>query len=223
MVEQEQERPLTRSANRTSSDDEESSLHQKKKKIRRKRCIKCCGFITAVVLLLAITVVVLIFTVFRIKEPVIILNGVTITKLELLNNTTMIPKPGTNVSVIADVSVKNDNVASFKYDNTTSSLYYEGDFVGEARGPPGSSKARRTMRMNVTVDLITDKLIGNANLRSEIGRGVLTMESYSKLPGRAKFLGFIKKHVTVKMNCSITVNITTQAIVAQKCKNKVDL
>ncbi|XP_065864329.1 uncharacterized protein [Euphorbia lathyris] len=221
MVEKEQATPLAPAADRTSSDDEETAIHLKKK-IRRKRCIQCCGCISAVILLLAITVVVLFFTVFRMKEPVIVLNGVTITKLEPMNNTTTIPKPGTNVSVIADVSVKNKNIASFKYGDTTSQLYYDGVLVGEARGPPGKARARRTLRMNVTVDIIADKLIGSPKLRSEVGSGLLSMDSYSKIPGRVKMLNFIKKHVTVKMNCSVTINITSQAIVSQKCKNKVD-
>ncbi|XP_050238490.1 late embryogenesis abundant protein At1g64065-like [Mercurialis annua] len=218
MAEQDQARPLAPSADRTSSDDEEAAIHLKK--IRRRRCIKCCGCITVTLLIQAIAIVTLIFTVFKVKDPTIRLNNVIITHMELVNNT--IPKPGTNISLIADVSVKNPNVASFKYDNTTSTLYYRGIIVGEARGPPGHSKARRTMRMNATVDLVTDKLISNPNLASDAGSGLLTIDAFTKLPGRVK-IWFVKKHVTVKMNCSMTVNITSQAIHSQKCKNDVDL
>ncbi|KDP28555.1 hypothetical protein JCGZ_14326 [Jatropha curcas] len=220
MVEGEQVRPLAPARDRTSSDDEEAA-HQLKK-IRRRRCIKCCGCIAAVSLILAIVIVILIFTVFRIKNPNIRLNGITITQLELINNTN-IPKPGVNISLIADVSVKNPNIASFKYNNTSTALFYYGELVGEARGPPGRAKARRTMRMNVTVEIITDKLISNPNLNTEAGSGLLTMSSYSKIPGRVKLFHIIKKHATVKMNCTITVNISSQAIQTQKCKRKVDL
>ncbi|TKY45788.1 hypothetical protein E2542_SST30196 [Spatholobus suberectus] len=48
----------------------------------------------------------------RHTDPVITMNGVKITKLELVN--TITPKPGANMSLIADVSVKNPNVASFR-------------------------------------------------------------------------------------------------------------
>lgn len=220
MVEHEQVRPLAPSTDRTSSDEEESALQSKK--LRRRRCIKCCGCITAVLLTAAIVIVILIFTIFRIKNPWIKLNGVTITQLELINNTN-IPKPGVNISLIADVSVKNPNIASFRYNNTTSAIYYHGEVVGEARGPPGRAKARRTMRMNVTVDIMTGKLVSSPNLSTEAGTGLLTMDSYSKIPGRVKLLNIIKKHITVTMNCSITVNISSQAIQAQKCRKKVDL
>lgn len=220
MMEHEQVRPLAPSADRTISDDEEAAA-LRSKKLRRRKCIKCCGCITAVLLVPAIVIVILIFTIFRVKDPSIRLNGVIITQLELINNT--IPKPGVNMSMIVDVSVKNPNIASFRYRNTTSGLYYNGELVGEARGPPGHAKARRTMRMNLTVDIITDELISNPNLNTEVSTGLLTMDSYSKIPGRVKLLKIIKKQVTVKMNCSITVNISTQAIQAQKCRNKVDL
>ena len=219
MVEKEQVRPLAPATDHPSSDHDEAALHIQK--LKRKRCIKCCGIISALLLLQAIVVIILIFTVFKVKDPIIKMNGVTITKLELINNT--IPKPGVNMSLIADVSVKNPNVASFKYSNTTTTLFYHGGVVGEARGPPGKAKPRRTMQMNITVDIITDRLISNPNLQSDVGSGLLTMSSYSKIPGRVKMLSIINKHVVVKMNCTMTVNISSQAIQDQKCKRKVSL
>ncbi|KAF3974409.1 hypothetical protein ACB098_11G072700 [Castanea mollissima] len=219
MVEKEQVRPLAPATDLPSSDHDEAALYIQK--LKRKRCIKCCGIISALLLLQAIAVIILIFTVFKVKDPIIKMNGVTITKLELINNT--IPKPGVNMSLIANVSVKNPNVASFKYSNTTTTLFYHGSIVGEARGPPGKAKPRRTMQMNITVDIITDRLISNPNLQLDVGSGLLTMSSYSKIPGRVKMLSIIKKHVVVKMNCTMTVNISSRAIQDQKCKRKVSL
>ncbi|KAH1085687.1 hypothetical protein GYH30_017593 [Glycine max] len=37
--------------------------------------------------------------------------------------------------------------------------HHHGVLVGEARGPPGRAKARRTLRMNVTIDVITDRVV----------------------------------------------------------------
>lgn len=220
MVEQDQVRPLAPATTRQSSDDGEVN-DQLKKLMRRRFMIKCCGCTTAFLLIEAVVILILIFTVFRVKDPIIKLNGVTITKLELINNT--IPKPGTNMSLTADVSVKNPNVASFKYTNTTTTLYYQGKTVGEARGPPGRAKARRTMKMNITVVIITDQLISSPSLRNEVSSGLLTMNSFSKISGRVKIMSIIKKHVIVKMNCTMTVNITSQAIQKIKCKRKVSL
>ncbi|XP_068316527.1 late embryogenesis abundant protein At1g64065 [Pyrus communis] len=220
MVDREQVRPLAPAAIHPSSDADEAAFHLKK--VRRRKFIKCCGCITAVILIQAVVIIILAFTVFRVKEPKIKMNKVTITRLELINNNTA-PKPGSNMSLIADVSVKNPNFASFKYTNTTTTLYYHGVVVGEAHGAPGHAKARRTMRMNITVDMITDRLTSDPNLRADFNSGLMTMSSYSRIPGRVKLLNIIKKHVIVKMNCTMTVNISSQAIQEQKCKRKVKL
>ncbi|CAK9134366.1 unnamed protein product [Ilex paraguariensis] len=220
MVEREQVRPLAPASERLSSDDDENVLNQKA--LRRKKCIRCCGCIAALLLIQAVVVIILIFTVFKVKDPKIKLNGVTIDKLELVSGTN-IPRPGTNMSLTADVSVKNPNFASFKYKNTTTALYYYGSQIGEARGPPGHAKAHRTMRMNITVDIMTDNLISNPNLQSDANSGKLILTSYSRVAGRVNMLKLIKKHVIVKMNCSMTVNITSREILEQKCKRKVKL
>ncbi|PHU09562.1 hypothetical protein BC332_21422 [Capsicum chinense] len=139
------------------------------------------------------------------------MNGVTVEKLDLVNTGGTIlpmPKPGSNMTIKADVSVKNPNFASFRYSNTTTTISYHDTVVGEARGPSGKSKARGTTRINVTIDIITDKIVSHPGLQNDITTGLLTMNSYTRVGGRVKLLNMIKKHVIVKMNCSITVNIT---------------
>jgi hypothetical protein len=220
MADKEQVRPLAPASIRPSSDDEEAAIYIKK--LHKKKCIKCCGCVLALLLIQITVVVILIFTVFKVKDPIMKLNGVTVDKLELINGTN-IPKPGSNMSLTADVSVKNPNVVSFKYPNTTTALYYRGTMIGEARGPPGKSKARRTMRMNVTVDVVMDNLISIPNLQSDMSSGILTMSTFTKLGGKVKMFNIIKKHVVVRMNCTISINITSRAIQDQKCKRKVKL
>ncbi|XP_010261404.1 PREDICTED: late embryogenesis abundant protein At1g64065-like [Nelumbo nucifera] len=217
--ERDQVRPLAPVSDRVSSDEEEATHYSKK--LRQKRCIKCCGFITALVLIQAVTIIVLAFTVFRVRDPEIKMNGVTIDRLDLVNGT--VPRPGVNMSLTADVSVKNPNFASFKYGNTSTTLYYRGTVIGEARNPPGHARARRTMRMNVTVDVITDRLMNNSNLQNDISSRMLTMSSYTRIGGRVNILKLVKRHVNVKMNCTMSVNLTSQAIQEQKCKRHVKL
>ncbi|XP_024989055.1 late embryogenesis abundant protein At1g64065 [Cynara cardunculus var. scolymus] len=215
MDEREQVRPLA------PANDEEPIL-EKTTLQRRNHVIKWCGYMVTVVILLLVLLVILIFTVFKIKEPEIRMNSVMVDRsFNLINGT--IPQPGTNMSLIADISVKNPNFASFRYKNTTTSLYYHGTVVGAARGPPGRSKARRTTRMNITVDIMVDSILGNPNLESDLGRGLLTMSSYTRVGGRVKILTFINKYVTVRMNCTMKVNITSRAIEDQKCTRKVKL
>ncbi|KAH7849532.1 hypothetical protein Vadar_019171 [Vaccinium darrowii] len=124
------------------------------------------------------------------------------------------------MTLTADISIKNPNVASFKYPNTTTTIYYHGTVIGEAHGPAGKSKAQRTMRMNVTVDVVMDKLISKPNLLSDMSTGILAMSSFTRVGGRVKMFNIIKRHAVVKMNCTINVNITSRAIQDQKCKKK---
>lgn len=225
MVGGEQVRPLAPASDRPlSTDDDETTLN--KKRFHQRRCFKYCACVSTFLFLLAIILIILIFTVFKIKDPTIRMNGVTVEKLDLVNSSGTIlpiPKPGSNMTIKADVSVKNPNYASFRYSNTTTTISYRDTVVGEARGPPGKSKARRTTRMNVTIDVITDKIVSHPGLQDDISTGLLTINSYTRVGGRVKLLNMIKKHVVVKMNCSITVNITSQAIQDQKCTKKVKL
>lgn len=130
---------------------------------------------------------------------------------------------GSNISMIADVSVENPNQATFRFSNTTSSIYYKGIMVGEAHGPSGQARPRHTMRMNVTVDIITERIIMAPNLSSDIGSGLFSMDTYTRVPGRVKLLLIIKKNVVVEMNCTVNFNITSQEIQDQSCKRHVDL
>ncbi|XP_057454700.1 uncharacterized protein LOC130746168 [Lotus japonicus] len=208
---------------RTNGEEDTTQLSQHHhQKLSRRHFIKRFACPLVFLLLLAVVIIVLIFTVFRIKNPVIKMNSIQITNLNLTN--IVAAKPGVNLSVIADVSVKNPNAASFRYSNTTTSLYYRGVMVGEARGPPGRAKAGRTIRMNLTVDVITDRInLSSSDLRNDLSSGVLTMNSFSRVPGQVKILNLFKKHVVVKMNCSTTFNVTTREIQEQNCKRKVKI
>ncbi|KAG8363293.1 hypothetical protein BUALT_Bualt19G0007200 [Buddleja alternifolia] len=211
-----QVRPLAPASDRTTAPDDEEIAVTKN---RRRRLLKCCGCATALLLILAIIIIIiLIFTVFRIKDPIIRMNNVAVQRLDLITGTTT-PRPGSNITLNADVSVKNPNFASFRYRNTTTAIFYRGAVIGEARGPPGRAKARRTMRMNITVDVMTDRVLSQPDFGSDLGSGLLPLSSYTQVGGRVKIL-IVRKHLTVRMNCSVTVNITSRTIQQQRCRRK---
>ncbi|XP_059456560.1 late embryogenesis abundant protein At1g64065-like [Corylus avellana] len=212
-------RPLV--AYPSSSDDEDASAPTYPHKTRHTKCAKYCCRITICMLIISVVLtVILSFTVFRIEDPILKINVVKVTELELMYTT--IPMPGANMSLFADVSVRNPNVLLlFTYGNTTTTLYYHGIVVGEARGPAGRAGPWRTVRMNVTVDVSTDRLISYQNVNKDVRSGLLTMSSYSRIPsGRVEVFKVFKKRVNIlSMNCSITFNISSQAIEEQICKS----
>ncbi|KAK6142757.1 hypothetical protein DH2020_023105 [Rehmannia glutinosa] len=167
----------------------------------------------------ATVVVILIFTVFKVKDPVC--PNERRHRQARFDQRHHHPRRARH-DLNADVSVEKPQYASFRYQNTTTTLYYRGAVIRGGAWSPGRAKARRTMRMNVTVDVITDRVLNQPDLGSDINSGLITMSSYTVVGGRVKIF-VVKKHVTVRMNCSMTVNITSRAIQQQKCKRKVKL
>ncbi|CAI9094197.1 OLC1v1029891C1 [Oldenlandia corymbosa var. corymbosa] len=237
MAEKEQEKPLAPASQHRvldielEKDDDHrvwSTEEMKKKKKKKNReninskCIKWCGCITALLLILAVVALVLKFTVLHIKDPVLKVNSVTIQGLKVggaLGSNPLLP--GTNLTLISDVSVKNPNFASFKFDNTTTSVYYGGKIVGEALTPAGIAKARKTVRLNVTVDVLVDQIWTVPRLGSDLLAGVLPVSSYTKISGKVKILKIVKKGVVVRMNCTMNIDIRSQSITDQNCKRHV--
>ncbi|KAL0015900.1 hypothetical protein SO802_002969 [Lithocarpus litseifolius] len=212
MAEREQIKPLAPTGYQTSSSGEEKIL-PKHKKFHHRKCIKCFGCFTALLLIIAVIMLVLAFTVFHIRDPMARMNALTLTNLKLSNGTL---RQDVNVTLIADVSVKNPNAATFRYDNSTTTIYYHGAVVGEARIPSGKAKAWRTVRMNMTVDIIPSKVLAVQNINSDLISGQLNVSSYTKITGRVKVLNIVNKHVVVAMNCNMTYNILSQGI-QQNC------
>ncbi|PWA80179.1 late embryogenesis abundant (LEA) hydroxyproline-rich glycoprotein family [Artemisia annua] len=194
--------------------DEELSIELRKQRKGFRKCTICCGIITAILLIIAVIMLILGFTVLHVKNPKINMNSVSIMGFDPPNVTT-------NLTVVADVSVKNTNVAAFKFEKSNSSLLYHGMVVGLGDIPRGVAKARRTLRLNVTFDVTVAKIVGKQEFQSDLGTGKLPFQSYTKINGRVKILNIIKRKVTVTMNCSIGVNVTNGAIVDQDCKKRV--
>lgn len=215
----EQVKPLAPAEYHLRSDYEDQAMSGGKLTLQhRRRCLQCFGCVTAL-LLVAVVIIIVIATVFHVKNPSIRMNSVTIQRLEFLNNGSVRSSGDENVALLADVSVKNPNYNSFKYGNTTTSIYYGGVVVGEGHIPQGQAKARRTLRMNVTVDLNPEKFLTVPSLRSDILSRSLNMSSYTRIDGKIKLLKIFKKSVVLKMNCSIIYNISSQAV-QQECRGQ---
>ncbi|RLN07877.1 hypothetical protein C2845_PM11G18350 [Panicum miliaceum] len=130
----------------------------------RLRCaLISCGIGSTLVAaaLLAVTL-----TVYRVREPVMTMNAISLKDPGAAAAysswpSSSTPPPLLTLTVVADVSVKNPNAASLRYAATETSVYYRARQVGEATGPPGTAPTRRTVRMNVTVDVAVGALLGD--------------------------------------------------------------
>ncbi|KAK4365437.1 hypothetical protein RND71_016795 [Anisodus tanguticus] len=207
-----------------NNDDDNITMELHKNKRRRRRCIKCCGCCTATMLILVVVMLVLGFTIFRVHKPTIRMNSVKIDGLNyLMTSSSTTLQPNVNLTVSADVSVKNRNSASFKFNEATTSLFYDDVVIGEALTPPGTAKARRTLRMNVTAEIMVEKILSIPRLGSDLKSGELPVSTYTRINGRINILNIMKKNAEIKLNCIMMVDLKYQYVRDIDCKRIVSL
>uniref|UniRef100_J3L3U4 Late embryogenesis abundant protein LEA-2 subgroup domain-containing protein n=2 Tax=Oryza brachyantha TaxID=4533 RepID=J3L3U4_ORYBR len=112
-----------------------------------------------------------------------------------------------NATLNADISIKNPNVASFRFGRSETDFYYAGETVGVAYAPDGEVGADRTVRMNVTLDVLADRVSRNVNATDLILGQDYNLTSYTEISGRVDVLGIYKRDLDIKMNCSITLEV----------------
>ncbi|XP_073307166.1 uncharacterized protein [Primulina huaijiensis] len=210
----EQEKPL---AHRIDIDRNESFAVEFMKP-RHRNCVKCCGCTTAILLILVTTVIILMVTIFHLKDPVLIFNMSKIEGLDVLKEAKA--PSGLNLRSEAEVSIKNPNVVSFKFNNTTTIVYYDGFVIGEAVNPSGQAKARRTLRMNVLMYIMVDKILAVPRLRDDLVAKTLPFSTYTRITGKVKLANVIQKRFVVTLNCTVDVSVSGQTIEDKNCKTQ---
>ncbi|CAN6337020.1 unnamed protein product [Urochloa humidicola] len=184
---------------------------------KRRRCLLCCcGCCVTTAVVIGVIILVLALTVFKVKDPRLTMNNVWLTAISSGPGSGGIASPvATNATLIADVSIKNPNAAAFKFAPTATDVYYGGQTVSVAYTPAGSARAHRTLRMNVTVDLLADRLSRVMNGTGLVFGQEYDLETYTEIKGRVNVLGIIKKHVEIKLNCSVLIEVGGAAAALQ--------
>ncbi|KAM0834324.1 hypothetical protein ACQ4PT_063674 [Festuca glaucescens] len=187
---------------------EEASTATKRRRsaqyiLKRRRALCCCGCCVTSVAVVGIVVLVLALTVFQVKDPVFTMNRVT---LEDVDGDFL---GAVNATLSADVSIKNPNVASFRYGRSETDFYYGGETVGVAYAPDGEVGAGRTVRMNVTLDALADRISPHVGLTDLVFGQEYDLTSYTEISGRVSVLGIYKRDLHIKVNCSITLEVSS--------------
>ncbi|KAH0696491.1 hypothetical protein KY290_013863 [Solanum tuberosum] len=191
------------------------------KKQRRRRCIKCCSCCGITIIIIVVIIIIRAFTVFTVKKPTIRINSIKFDGLSYLTSSSNL-QTNVNITVFADISIKNPNAVSFKFNRATTRLIYDDRVIVEVLTPSANARARRTFRMIVNVTIMADKLSGIPRLASDLMAGKLTMSMSTSINGRVKILS-IKKSVGIQMNCSMVVVLQTQDVKDMDCKRKISL
>ncbi|XP_008792375.1 uncharacterized protein LOC103709005 [Phoenix dactylifera] len=229
MAENDQVKPFTApspTVNPINSDEEGGATGWRPVRyLRKRRCaLWCCGCCGLTVVILGIVILILSLTVFKVKDPTLTMNSISLSGFD--SGIFSGNDPGSlNATLTADISIKNPNVASFKFDNSTTEFYYHGKTVGVAYAPNGKVSAHRTVRMNVTVDVLVDQVLLRTNgTMSLITGSELSLTSYTDLNGRVDVLGIYKRHIDVRMNCSMNLEVSalSQEITNTVCAANVE-
>lgn len=215
--------PDTAASGDLGGDVEVARPHKPSK--RRRYAVRCCACCGATVVVLGLVVLILALTVFKVKDPVMTMNSVAVEGVDVGLGEQNRPL-SINATVTADLSIKNPNAASFRFRNSTTEFYFQGQTVGLAYAPSGTAKAHRTVRMNVTVDVFADRVMAaaaaypNVTLGALLGNVVsIDLRSYTAVSGRVSVWGIYKRNLDVRMNCTMTLEYVMS--VRQDITNKV--
>uniref|UniRef100_A0A0D9VEI3 Late embryogenesis abundant protein LEA-2 subgroup domain-containing protein n=1 Tax=Leersia perrieri TaxID=77586 RepID=A0A0D9VEI3_9ORYZ len=155
-------------------------------------------------------------TVFRVREPVMTMNAISVKGF--VDDATP-----SRMTVVADVSVRNPNAASLTYAGSETAVYYRGARVGGARGAGGVARARRTARMNVTVDVAVGAVLRDPAFLRDVAAGAVAVATATTVRGgRVAVLGgVVRRRVALEMNCTATLAVADMSIRNQSCLQRV--
>ncbi|KAK7855957.1 late embryogenesis abundant protein At1g64065-like [Quercus suber] len=183
--------------------------------LRRKKRIKLAIYIAAFAVFQTIVILVFALTVMRVKTPKVRL-GTNIT-FQNFNTGTQV-SPSFDLSFTTQVGIKNTNFGPYKYDSTIATFMYQGVTIGQVTIPKGKAGLRSTKKVTVTVNVNSNALSSTTGLGSELGAGVLTLNSQAKLSGKVELMFVMKKKKSAEMNCSMTINLSSKAIQSMICE-----
>ncbi|CAN1178246.1 hypothetical protein LINPERHAP2_LOCUS33564 [Linum perenne] len=175
---------------------------------------RLCACSIAVLLMSSMLFLILLFTAFRVKDPVVSVAGFTTSPQPLRLISRNLTSAG-NGTLFADVKVKNSNAAAFRFGVGETAIYYREMVVGEAATPVGKAKARGSVHMRVAVDIIGEKLLGVSRHSEEVKSGTLMMSCITRIPGDVKIFG--KKHMVVKVKCGVNYDYVKGELTAGDC------
>ncbi|CAN0910423.1 hypothetical protein LINGRAHAP2_LOCUS26282 [Linum grandiflorum] len=155
---------------------------------------------------------ILLFTAFRVKDPIVSLAGFTTTSAANNNNLT------NSTVVFAEFKVKNPNAAAFRFGVGETAIYYGETAVGEAATPAGKAEARGAVRVSAAVEIVGEKLklLSAVSRRTEdVKSGTLIMSCVTRIPGDVKMIG--KKHMVIKVKCGANYDYVKKEFTAGDC------
>lgn len=200
-----------------SSDEESDSTTKTKDTIHHKQGSSSKCFVYILLLLVLVSIALLVFgsVVLRIKAPRLKAALVEIKNLEYASNSGF---ASLNMIMVAQIKIDNANFGRFKFKKGSTSVVYGNTILGTTNIKGGLVRGRNAKRINVTIQVKGNNgLAENMNFSSDLGSGLVKLSSYAKLRGEVRLLKFISRHRASFMNCSMSLDLPSQAVLDLRC------
>ncbi|KAM7463753.1 hypothetical protein LguiA_031874 [Lonicera macranthoides] len=183
--------------------------------IRQKRMSNSLCYIIVGIILQTLIVLVFVLTIMRIRNLKVRVGFANVENLSLNSSSN---SPSFSIKLGAQVAIKNRNFGQYKFQRSNAIVSYRGNEVGNAVIYEGRARARSTKKVNVTLNLNSEKASRSASLVSDINAGKITLSTYARLNGKVHLFKVIKRKKSAQMNCTMDVNTQTKAIENLRCK-----
>lgn len=175
------------------------------------------GFLcfAAAVAVAGLVVLILSLTLLSVKNPALSMTSLSIDRIDV----GLLPL-SVNFTLEAGIAIRNPNLASFRFGNSTTDFYYGGEQVGVAYAAAGRVRARRSATVAVRVDVLVDRVATRLDLAAVVLSGEeLRLASRTGIPGRMNVMGLHKRDLQMELNCSIlmVISLAQQEIRSTDC------
>ncbi|KAM5572318.1 late embryogenesis abundant protein [Rosa sericea] len=182
--------------------------------LRKERTSNCFIYCLVGFVILCSAVLVFAVLILHIKPPEVKLRFVNVKDL----NDSPWP-PSFNTTLAAEMTVKNPNFGVYEFEPSTVSFLYCGSRVGSSVLVIGEAKGKKTAKVSFGVDVRSNRLPEGPNtLISDIDSGMVKLSGSGTVSGRFTLWKIIKKRMTGKMDCTMTLVVKSKTIEGLVCR-----
>ncbi|XP_034217043.1 uncharacterized protein LOC117628657 [Prunus dulcis] len=172
--------------------------------LKRKKKIKLAIYISIFVVFQIIVITTMSLTVMKVKTPKFRLGDIKVQSLETT--------PSFDLKFTTQIRIKNSaNWGSYKFKAGNVTFQHQGQTVGTIDIAKGKVGWLSTVKRNANVSL-------NSSAITELGSGVLTLNSVGRLEGKVAIMFIMKKKKATNMNCTIAFAVKEQSVSSVHCK-----
>ncbi|KAM3396690.1 hypothetical protein P3S68_000202 [Capsicum galapagoense] len=178
-----------------------------------RRSNKCFVYLLSTIVILSTVMLIFSMVFFRFKAPSFELDLINVQNLRFSNSTN---SSSFSLAMGAEIIVDNENFGQINFQDSSMSVFlYENVTIGIANVNVGRVEARKTKRMGISLQLRTnDQLMNHSNwkLSSDINSRMVKLTSFGEFRGKVKAMKIASKHKNSVLNCTMNLNLTSQAI-----------